>query len=322
MRAPTRAAHRASPGERTTMNATTTRPAALAAAARAAETLEARRAAVLVRAHAMTRAAVAGTSYDYRATLAAALRIAWADATAPSALEAWAAMPDEEKVEALKAATLKAAARDIARTDAAGNYRPDRFAWARTPDGIIPAAVVAEIVNEACSRLIPYLTDPKHAGKPLAALMYQAVVIGAQKIDRAERRNARAIKYEDMPRNDADKRDGAERLAKIIDGADRAFNAERGIDPEAAAILKDTIEGLAADDVDRAILAGMINQYSAREIAEHVGMSHTAVNKRVAKIRTRYAEQNAETAEAYARAAAAYKLARKAEQDNREALAG
>lgn len=270
---------------KTTTNA---RPAALAAAARQAENHAERAAAVLLRAHDMTRRTLAAfPGADYRVTLAAALRIAWADATAPAAADQWAAMQPEEQVDALTRMTVKAAGRDVARCDAAGNERSDRFAWARNADGILMHEHIPEIVNEAYIRLAGYLADDKNADKPLAALLYQAVIIAAQAINRAERRNARAIRFADITTTDADGRETEEHVARIIDNA--APLAERFTNPEAAAVLHDTISSLARDDLDRRILAGMIDGFSAREIAQHVKKSHTAVNKRIAGIRARYA---------------------------------
>lgn len=273
------------------MKTTTTnaRPAALAAAARNASTNAERAAAVMRRAHDMTRRTLAAyPGADYRTTLAAALRIAWADATAPAAADAWNGMQPEEQVEALSRMTYKAARRDLAGTDRDGNERADRFAWARTPAGDIQREAVEQIVNEAWARLAVYVTDERHADKPLAALMYQAVVTAAQAINRAERRNARAIKWADVVTGaDDDGKETTERIARIVNNAAPA--AERFLQPEAAAVLHDTIASLAADDTDRRILDGMIRQFSRRDIAEHLGMSHTAVNKRVNRMIERYA---------------------------------
>lgn len=277
--------------EGATMKTTTTNatPAALAAAARNASTNAERAAAVMVRAHDMTRRTLAAyPGADYRATLAAALRIAWADANAPAAADAWTAMQPEEQINALTRMTYKAARRDLAGTDRDGNERADRFAWARTPAGDIQREAVEQIVNEAWIRMAGYITDDRHADKPLAALMSQAVVTAAQAINRAERRNARAIKWADVVTGaDDDGRETTERIARIVNNS--APTAERFLQPEAAAILHDTLTELTVDDMDRRILSGMIDERSAREIAAAVGMSHTAVNKRIAKIRARYA---------------------------------
>lgn len=273
------------------MKTTTTnaRPAALAAAARNASTNAERAAAVMARAHDMTRRTLAAyPGADYRTTLAAALRIAWADATAPAAADAWNGMQPEEQLEALQRMTYKAARRDLAGTDRDGNERADRFAWARTPAGDIQREAVEQIVNEAWCRMAGYVTDERHADKPLAALMYQAAVTAAQAINRAERRNARAVKWADVVTGaDDDGKETTERIARIVNNA--APTAERFLQPEAAAVLHDTIASLSRDDTDRRILDGMLRQYSRRDIAEHLGLSHTAVNKRVNRMIERYA---------------------------------
>lgn len=273
------------------MKTTTTnaRPADFARAARAAATPAERRTAVLLRAHDMTRRTLAAfPGADYHATLAAAMRIAWADATAPTAAEAWTAMSPEEQLDALTRMTYRAAARDIAGCDKRGNERADRFAWARVPSGAIAAEHVAEIVNEAWIRVSGYVADERHADKPLTALMYQAAYVAAQAINRAERRNARAIRWADVQTgSDDDGRETFERIARIVNNA--APSAERFLQPEAAAVLHDTISSLARDDIDRRILSGLIDQYSRRDIADRLGLSHTAVNKRCARMIERYA---------------------------------
>lgn len=297
--------------------------------------------AVMTRAHALTRRTrEQWPAADYRVTFAAALRIAWEDATAPAAVDAWNAKTPEEQIDALTRMTYKAASRDLAGTDRRGNARADRFAWARTKELTLDRANVTPIVNEAYARLIPYLYDERHADKPLATLLYQAVVTAAQAINRAEKRNARPGAYmteaeyaEENARRAAAKlrkaeaeaatdpngyavaaieardaaaaaRDKARRAAAVNDTArdlfiiidDAAPAADRFIAPEAAAIVLDELEALPSDDTDRAILSGMLRQYSRREIAEHVGMTHTAVNKRAAKMTARYNARNEQTA--------------------------
>ena len=274
---------------KTTTNA---RPAALAAAARNASTNAARAAAVLIRAHDTTRRTLAAfPDADYHVTLAAAMRMCWADALAPSAAEAWNGMQPEEQLEALQRMTYKAARRDLAGCDSAGNPRADRFAWARTPAGDIQREAVEQIVNEAWCRMAGYVTDERHADKPLAALMHQAATTAAQAINRAERRNARAVKWADVVTGaDDDGKETTERIARIVNNA--APTAERFLQPESAAVLHDTITALAADDTDRAILGLMIEQYSRRETAARLDMSHTAVNKRVNRMLARYAAEH------------------------------
>ena len=245
--------------------------------------------AVMTRAHALTRRTLEQwPAADYRVTFAAALRIAWEDATAPAAADAWNAKTPEEQIDALTRMTYKAASRDLAGTDRRGNPRADRFAWARTKELTLDRAAVEPIVNEAYARLIPYLYDEKHADKPLATLLYQAVVTAAQAINRAEKRNARAVKWADVVTGeDDDGKETTERIARIVDNA--APNAERFPAPEKLAMLHDTITSLPRDDIDRAILAGMLKQYSRRDIADTLGLSHTAVNKRVNAMIARYA---------------------------------
>ena len=57
---------------------------------------------------------------------------------------------------------------------------------------------------------------------------------------------------------------------------------------EQQAIIRVTLEQFldSKDSVDLEIINGLAAGFSAREIAEEAGMSHTAVNKRVSKLRT------------------------------------
>lgn len=271
------------------------------------------RAALMAAAHRRTRATVAEyPGADYRATFAAALRLAWEDATAPAAVDAWAAMTGEEQVKALTASALNAARKDYARTDSAGNDRADRFAWARirtaggrddvlAPDalssivGLAWEIMTGGIVDDATGavKVEAYLTNPRHADKPLAVLMAQAVRTAAQKIDRYEKRHARAVRFADIPApaSDSSKADGgdnaAQRVMEIVLNA--APMAERFTAPDTAAALRDAVESVCMDDTDRRIMAGLIDGYTARDIARRIGISHTAINKRVDKMRRRYA---------------------------------
>ena len=214
---------------------------------------------------------------DYRTTFAAALRDLWAEPE--TAAEAWAAKSGEEQIDALRVMTRYAMQRDQAETDHRGNYRRNRFAWCSGLDD------VDSICNGAWCRMADYLTDPRRADQPLRHLEYIAVVTEAQSIERHERRHASALRI-DAP-NTSD--DGSETRREWIDLKASAL-ADRPTDPYTRALTLDRIDHAAADDIDRHIIRLLAQQYSAREIADIIGMSHTAINKRIAKIRQRDAE--------------------------------
>ena len=115
----------------------------------------------------------------------------------------------------------------------------------------------------------------------LGKLMKRAVLTAAQKIGRQERRNPSALRFI-KPRDD-----DHDPTAYIIDNA--APTAEPiAPDPYTYTATRETIERAAKDDTDRKIIAGLALGYSAREIAQALHLSHTAINKRIGHIRDKY----------------------------------
>ena len=235
--------------------------------------------AIFTRAHALTRAALQPGD-DYRVTFAAALRIAYAEYAASAAAE-WAAKTPEEQYDALVAMAWYEYGQRDARIDRrTGEALPNVFTWVNPA---APADDIRAVAHEAYIRLLGYLDDPRRADLPLSRLMSRAVIISAQKISRAERRNPTGLKQRQNP-NDPD----GEPL-EYIDA--QSPTAERAPNPEAGAIIVDSIDRAARDDIDRTIIAALAAGYSAREIGQRLGMSHTAINKRVRAIRDRYAAE-------------------------------
>ena len=232
--------------------------------------------AIFTRAHALTRAALQPGD-NYRVTFAAALRIAYEEARS-SARAQWDAKTPEEQYDALLAMAWYEYGQRDARIDRrTGEALPNVFTWV---DPAAPADDIRAVAHEAYIRLLGYLDDPRRAELPLARLMSRAVIISAQKISRAERRNPTGLKQRQNPDNP----DGEP--LEYIDA--QSPTAERAPNPEAGAIIADSIERAAHDDTDRAIIAALAAGYSAREIGQRLGMSHTAINKRVRAIRERY----------------------------------
>ena len=242
-------------------------------------------------AHETTRAICAAyPDADYHVTFAAALRDAWAEPE--TAAEAWAALDGQQQIDALRRMTRYAMQRDQAETDSRGHCRTgipeidrharfqrNRFAWVQGPDD------VDAICNGAWCRMHDYLTDPRRAGDSLRKLEYIAVVTEAQAISRNERRHASALRIDAPTVGD----DGSETRREWIDLQASAL-ADRAADPYTRAVTLDRIDHAAADDIDRQIIRLLAMQYSARDIGDILGKSHTAINKRIAKIRQRDAE--------------------------------
>lgn len=234
---------------------------------------------IMTRAHAMTRDTLrAFPEADYRATFSAALRAAWNEET--TAVEAWQKMTDEERVSALQIMTYGIARRSKAECDKRGNYREDHFRWLRGEDDL------QAVIDDSYIRVMQYLTVDRYAVKPLGVVLWWSVTNAARKIARNEKKHANAIRFSDIAKDNS-KDDRRNEDAYII--ANAAPIAEPiAPSPEAAAILRDTLESICRDDVDRQIIRDRAEGYSNREIADRLNVSHTAVNKRLEKLLARY----------------------------------
>ena len=230
---------------------------------------------IFARAHKMTRKTrETYPSADYRATFAAALKIAYQEETLTAA-EIWNGYTDSEKMNALTALTFFEYGRRDARTTVKNGQRinlPNVFTWVHDT-----AADLEQVANDAYIYLYNYLDSREEW--TLSTMLSRAVIQAAQYISRNERRNPTALKL--------DKKTGAE----YIDASAEPIAEPIAPSPEAAAIIADSIERAAADELDALIIDGLKLGYSAREIAEPLRMSHTAVNKRIRRIRERYAAQ-------------------------------
>lgn len=250
---------------------------------------------IMTRAHELTRAALQPGD-NYAVTFAAALRIAWEEASRPSAADEWTAMSGEEQYNALWRMTLHCYKRDQASgPDAEGKtQRAPAFGWIKDADDL------RAVAHEAYIRVIALL-DSTEDGEELRRILWKAVMRAARYIDRQERRNPSAL------RKIVD--DDGEELEEIDTTSP---TAERiAPDPYTAAAVLDSIDRAAKDAKDLAIMRALAAGYSARQIGDALGMSRTAINKRIAAFRARYDEQQASPA------AAALDLDRKAARQNR-----
>lgn len=234
-------------------------------------------AAVMQKAHAMTRETVRefpGT--DYRTTNAAALHIAWNEGNAKTE---WNALTGEQQNEYLQRMTYYEYGRRDSRTKKDGSPLPNVFTWVqanRLQDEL------TGIVNEAYIRVVTMLDDPRHAEKSLQRIISRAVIVAARYIQRQELRNASAAtRKTDEEGNEYDAID-------IYAGP----NAPQPISPESAAILRDRIERAAADETDETIISGLAKENTITSIAKELELSQQAVSKRIKKIRERDAANN------------------------------
>lgn len=123
--------------------------------------------------------------------------------------------------------------------------------------------------------------------QPLAVLMYRAAAQAAHSISRSEQRHARAISatIDD---------DGAERWQ--IDTEGGAGCDAIAPSPEAAAILRESVESVARDHVDRAALTMTARGYTATEIAAALMVNQSTISRRLQAMRDRYHAQQGEGA--------------------------
>ena len=236
------------------------------------------RSAIFSAAHAMTRRTIKPGD-SYAVTFAAALKIAYAE-YGKSAAELWTSYSDDEKYNALKAmAGYEYQRRDSRSMIRNGQLVPlaNVFTW------VNPANVaddLTSVAHQAYIKVIDYLADERRADWTLSRILSRAVIIAAQKISRAERRNPSALRHDNEGR-------------EFIDTQDQATAEPIAPDPYIAAAVLDSIERAAKDDKDRLIMKALAYGYTARQIAAALGMSHTAINKRIAGIKARYEANNA-----------------------------
>lgn len=158
-------------------------------------------------------------------------------------------------------------------------------AWIETEDD------AQTVAADAWTRMGAALTrnEAQDAPAPLAVILYRAAAQAAHSISRAEQRHARAISatIDD---------DGAERWQ---------IDTEAGTDcdaiapsPEAAAILRESVESVARDQVDRVALTMTARGYTTAEIAAALMVDRSTISRRLYAMRDRYHAQQGEEAEA------------------------
>lgn len=196
---------------------------------------------------------------------------------ATAARREWENMSGEEQYTALQkmAWTVKH------RAEATG--RAADTEWIRTPDD------AQTVAAEAWPRVAPALTRNEQSDepRPLSHILFAACTQAAHVISRAEYRHAANCCQ--LTNNTADA-DGDECTQTPLDYLP-SVTAAPVSSPEDAAITRAAIEAAAADNIDRAIIRALADGHTVRTIAAAIGMSKSAVQRRIDKIRARYLAQ-------------------------------
>lgn len=191
---------------------------------------------------------------------------------AQSVRREWENMSGEEQYIALQrmAWTVKS------RAEATG--RSADTAWMRTTDD------AQTVAAEAWPRVAPALARNEQAEEPqtLKLIMYCACAQAVHTIARAEYRhisNCCQIIAIDADGDTADQT-ALDELPSVT--------ATPASSPEDAAIIRATIEATATDNTDRQIIQALAVGLTVRAIASALGMSKSAVQRRIDSIRSRY----------------------------------
>lgn len=195
---------------------------------------------------------------------------------ATAARREWENMSGEEQYTALQkmAWTVKH------RAEATG--RGIDTEWIRTPDD------AQTVAADAWPRVAPALTrnEQNAEPRPLAHILFAACTQAAHVISRAEYRHAANCC---QITNTADA-DGDECTQTPLDYLPSVTAAPIS-SPEDIATTRAAIEAAAADNIDRAIIRALAAGHTVRTIAAALGMSKSAIQRRIDKIRARYLAQ-------------------------------
>ena len=165
---------------------------------------------------------------------------------------------------------------------AEANGRAADTEWIRTPDD------AQTVAAEAWPRVAPALTRNEQSDepRPLSHILFAACTQSAHVIARAEYRhtdNCRQI----TSTADADGDDYTQTPLDILPSVTAAPISS----PEDAATTRAAIEAAAADNTNRAIIRALADGHTVRTIAAALGMSKSAIQRRIDKIRARYLAQ-------------------------------
>lgn len=216
---------------------------------------------------------------DRRVTFAAALKIAHAE-HGKTALEIWMSYTGDQQYNYLLKMTAHEYRTDGARTDAKTGQPLICFDWLRNSK-LDVSEELRGIAHSAWIAVTEYLDRNPETETPLGRIVSREICKAAGKVNRAEHRNARAI------RTTTDPETGEER--SVIDTKAGA-EAARMDSPETAAVLTDLINRACKDETDRLIIADRIGGWKQTETADLLDIGQRAVSKRLDGIRDRLAE--------------------------------
>lgn len=195
---------------------------------------------------------------------------------ATAARREWDNMSGEEQYTALQkmAWTVKHRAE--------ANGRAADTEWIRTPDD------AQTVAADAWPRVAPALTRNEQSDepRPLSHILFAACTQSAHVISRAEYRHASNC-CEITNTADADGDDYTQTPLDILPSVTAAPISS----PEDIATTRAAIEAAAADNIDRAIIRALADGHTVRAIAAALGMSKSAIQRRIDKIRARYLAQ-------------------------------
>lgn len=215
-----------------------------------------------------------------RAQFGICLRAAWEQANAArTARREWESMDGPQQYEALTrmAWTVKR------RAEATG--RGIDTEWILTSDDAQTVAADAWLrVANALDR-----NDEREDPRPLGYILYAACTQAAHSIARAEIRHVTACTSADaIAAANPDTNNGQ----SLLDLRSSCTAAPINADPADAYTIRAAIEHAAADDEKtREIIAQLAAGYTVRDIADAIGMSKSAVQRRIDKVRAAIVEQ-------------------------------
>lgn len=195
---------------------------------------------------------------------------------ATTARREWEAMDGEAQYTALIRMTWTVKHR------AEANGRAADTEWIRTPDD------AQTVAADAWPRVAPALTRNEQSDepRPLSHILFAACTQSAHVISRAEYRHASNC-CQITNTADADGDDYTQTPLDILPSVTAAPISS----PEDIATTRAAIEAAAADNIDRAIIRALADGHTVRAIAAALGMSKSAIQRRIDKIRARYLAQ-------------------------------
>jgi hypothetical protein len=165
---------------------------------------------------------------------------------------------------------------------AEANGRAADTEWIKHPDD------AQTVAADAWPRVAPALTRNEQSDepRPLSHILFAACTQSAHVISRAEYRHAANCC---QITNTADA-DGDECTQTPLDYLPSVTAAPIS-SPEDIATTRAAIEAAAADNIDRAIIRALAAGHTVRAIAAALGMSKSAIQRRIDRIRARYLAQ-------------------------------